>query len=185
VAVPIGDELRADLASGVASLRAHPGAERDWRWTDADGWHLTLAFLGATDQADVPSMEAALARAVTDIGSFEVTTGGLGAFPSPGRARVLWYGVADQERRLRGVAQQVRRALGADAGAPFRAHLTLARSRPRDGVDARPLLGAPMPAGRIEVQSVVLFRSHLGRGPAHYERLFSAELGAQTPMLTR
>jgi len=182
VAVPIGDELRTDLALSVASLREQPDADPDWRWTDGNAWHLTLAFMGATDPAQVPALVAALEGAAADVQPFELTTGGLGAFPSAGRARVLWYGVADPERRLRGVVNEVRRAVGADVGAPFRAHFTLARSRARDGVDARPMLATPVPPGRLAVRRLVLFSSHLGRGPAHYEPLSTFELGA--PMST-
>ena len=68
-------------------------------------------------------------------------TGGLGAFPSPGSARVLWYGVADPDGRLAALAGDLTGALGLDGRGPFRPHVTLARAR-REPVDLRRWLGA-------------------------------------------
>ncbi|HET6379704.1 MAG TPA: RNA 2',3'-cyclic phosphodiesterase [candidate division Zixibacteria bacterium] len=183
-AVPVPVELRAAVARAVEGLRGRPGADDDWRWTDADGWHLTLAFLGSTDPARVPALQAALAGAVAGFEPFVADAGGLGAFPSLHRARVLWYGVADPERRLRALAAGVRDALDGDPG-PFHAHLTIARSRERFGTDAGPLLrDAAAPGGRLPVDVVVLYRSHLGRGPARYEALFEAPLGVAASSTT-
>ncbi len=61
VAVPIGTELRTSLAEHVARLRRLDGADAAWRWTEAEGWHVTLAFLGATEPAAVPGLGRSLA----------------------------------------------------------------------------------------------------------------------------
>jgi 2'-5' RNA ligase len=184
VAVPIGEELRAELAVAVAALRrAEPETDAAFRWSEPQGWHVTLAFLGATDADQVPSIVEALRAETADIGSFEVSSGGMGAFPSARRARVLWYRVLDEERRLRLLSRSVRDALGLDAGAPFRAHVTLARARAREGVKlGERLMAAHTPAGWIVADRVVLYRSHLGRGPARYETLADLPLlaGAAT-----
>jgi len=184
VAVPIGEELRAALADAVAALRkAEPATDAAFRWTEPEGWHLTLAFLGATDVDRVPSIVDALRAETADVGSFEVSSAGLGAFPSARRGRVLWYRVLDDQRRLRLLATGVREALGLDDGAPFRAHVTLARARAREGVKlGEELMAAHTPAGRIVVDRVVVYRSHLGRGPARYEPLADLPLlaGATT-----
>ncbi len=49
VAVPIGEDLRADL---LATAEAWRGSE-DLRWTDPDTWHVTLAFLGGIRAASI------------------------------------------------------------------------------------------------------------------------------------
>ncbi len=176
VAVPLGDVLRRSLAAAADRWRSDPGASA-LRWTDPDGWHLTLAFLGATDPARVPGMVDALSRAAVacDAGAF--ATGGLGAFPSPGRARVLWYGIQDRSHALRQLATAVRDRLGMPPDDRFRAHVTLARAR-RDPVDLRPFLeSAVAPEGVLDVTAIHLMHSHLGRGPARYESLASVPLG--------
>ncbi|HEX6475430.1 MAG TPA: hypothetical protein VF114_10150, partial [Candidatus Limnocylindria bacterium] len=48
VAVPLPADLRTALSEWVSGIRQDAALEADWRWTDPDGWHDTLDFLGAT-----------------------------------------------------------------------------------------------------------------------------------------
>jgi 2'-5' RNA ligase len=181
VAVPIGEELRVQLAAYVHQLRRAPSAQA-LRWADPETWHVTLAFLGDTDAAAIPALAHALTGVAGRHAAFGVTAGALGSFPVGGRVRVLWYGIDDAEGRLEALAREVRAALHLEPEpGPFRPHLTLARAR--DGSDRpslaelRPAGGEP-PPGRIEVDRVDLYRSHLSSGPARHEVLASVPLRA-------
>lgn len=178
VAVPIAEELRAELATAVERIRAaDPAQDAAFRWTDRQGWHVTLAFLGATPADAVPRIAEAMRSAASGVGPFRLATGGLGAFPSQRRARVIWYRILDAEGRLESLARAVRRELAIEDGGPFRAHLTLARARAERGATLdEGLLTAELPEGAIAVDRLVLYRSHLGRGPARYESLAEAPL---------
>jgi len=89
---------------------------------------------------------------------------------------VLWYGVADPHGAMATLATDLHDALGVELKAPYRPHLTLARAR-RAPVPATAWLAeTAMPAGELLVDRVELLRSHLGAGPARYERLASASL---------
>lgn len=179
VAVPIGDELRRSLAEAVEGWRRRPDLE-GLRWTDPAGWHLTLAFLGATDPQAVPDVVAALRSVAASHAPMTLEGGRPGGFPSAGRARVAWYGIDDPDSRLRNLARDLRVVLGVDRASPFRPHLTVARAK-EAAVDLRRWVAeAGAPSGRVEVGTVELLRSHLGRGPARYETIVSVELGAVT-----
>src|SRR5687767_8491074 len=91
VAVPLGDALRTHLARAVAAWRSREDVA-GMRWTDAEGWHLTLAFLGSVPASDAPRIIAKAGKVAGAHTPMTVTTGRLGAFPSPARARVAWYG---------------------------------------------------------------------------------------------
>jgi 2'-5' RNA ligase len=177
LAVPIPESLRASLADAVAAVRSDPRVEAEWRFADPGGWHVTLAFLGATPVLSVGPLVDRVADAVGELAPFEVSTGGLGGFPSRRHARVLWYGVSCPDLRLRELARVVQAAAGLEDGAPFRPHITMARARDRRGADAAELTSAEVPAGSVAIQGMTLFRSHLGRGPAHYEVLAEVPLG--------
>lgn len=175
--VGLSDEVRHGLAGHLEEElggRPLPG-----RPVPPENWHLTLRFLGSTDAVTYERILRQMEGA--DLGArFTLGFGGLGAFPRSERATVLWLGVERGEGEVRALAERVEGALEA-AGVPpeerpFHPHLTLSRIRPHQ--DVRPLVGevGAFPL-RQPVEEVVLFRSHLGRGPARYEAMERFPLG--------
>jgi 2'-5' RNA ligase len=177
VAVPAPADLRAALEKLVAAWRREPDVP-DLRWTDPDGWHVTLAFLGQTDADAVPDLTSRLAAAASVLAPFRAATSELGAFPRPGAAQSVWLGIEDREGRLGDLAAAVQAAvLDPEARRPLRAHLTLGRSRDRRGEPLGTwLAGRSVPRAEIPVTDAILYRSHLGTGPARYEELARAPL---------
>ncbi|HEX8392321.1 MAG TPA: RNA 2',3'-cyclic phosphodiesterase [Longimicrobium sp.] len=168
VAVALTEEARAAIA---AHLRASLPGGVPGRVPPAANWHLTMRFLGAASRAERNTVRGALAAA--DLGpAFDLVFGGLGAFPNPRRARVLWLGVDEGADRLRDLAATAESAARSAGFAPeekrFTPHLTLSRMQPArpvaDEVARVPPLGLRMP-----VRELVIYRSHLGGGPARYE----------------
>lgn len=99
------------------------------RWTPADNIHLTLRFLGETDDTKRDRYVAALAGVRVE--SFILPVRGTGLFPSRGPAHVLWAGIGNSHPRLFQLRQQVDEALlridgGLDVRS-FHPHFTLAR----------------------------------------------------------
>lgn len=178
VALPLDGSLTSALSSAVAAWRRDPRADT-LRWAEPGGWHLTLVFLGAIDPDDIARAAAAARRVAALHWPTEVTTGRLGAFPRPGSARVLWYGVSDTDGRLAALADDLSDAMQLPRDEPYRPHITLARARRRP-VDLRGWVEAAAvsaPGGRLEVDTIELMRSHLGSGPARYETLATFTLG--------
>ena len=189
VAAALPEAPARAVRSIVDDVRATPlpDGARDVRWVRLDGLHLTLRFLGPTaDDRIEPTAAAVRAVASSAAGPIDLELGGAGTFPSHGRPRALWIGVASGAEALAGLAGDLNTAL-ADAGwarddRPFRAHLTLARS---DGVPSGTLvadrlvreLGDRRIAARVE--TIVLFESITGGGPARYVPVTSIPLGAE------
>jgi 2'-5' RNA ligase len=171
----------ADLNEACAPFR---GLRADLRWTSTDAWHVTLAFLGEVTEASLERLVPRLERGALRHGSFGVSFGGAGAFPSATRANVLWSGVSGDRRALAELAQTVAAAAwraGAapsDAGRRFRPHLTLARCRAPVNVEevVAGLDGYAGPAWRVA--AIHLIRSNLsvsGQLPSHVGPPRSAE----------
>jgi len=179
VGVPIGQPLDRELRASLGPLKTATSADADeLRWIDPDEWHLTLAFMGPTPESELPRLIEALIDVAANHAPFAIPTGGLGAFPSRREVRILWYGLADRSRRLAELVIAVRIAMDCDTASPFRAHLTLARAKGDRGVTVPAATWKiPVPAGQLAVEELVLYRSHLGAGPATYEILASAPLG--------
>ncbi len=138
-----------------------------------ENWHVTLRFLGWSDEVARERITAGLDQARLGEG-FWVTLRGLGAFPRPRRATVLWVGVTHGAERLGELAATVEEAAqraGYDPeDRPFVPHVTLSRIRPHQDVSAL-VEGARVGPIRFHVGEVVLYESKLGRGGARYEAL--------------
>jgi len=139
---PAPETLRAFLAVEIPeALRERCAAigERLGRevtgvsWVKAANLHVTLKFLGNARPAQIARLAESLAHKAARIEPFDVELAGIGCFPSPRRARVIWIGVGDGTEPLRRLAEKAEGA-GEKAGfaresRPFSGHLTLGRVR--------------------------------------------------------
>jgi RNA 2',3'-cyclic 3'-phosphodiesterase len=167
-----------DRAKDAVLTVMEPWRERlpGGRWVKPENWHVTVKFLGRTWPRLVDWVRGQLAEAASTIRPFRLGLGGLGMFPSPGRARVLWVGLDDPERSLLALAAAVEERLGAEfppEKRPFSGHLTVARFDPpvRMGEHADALSATRPAADPFRVEHLTLYRSHLSPRGARYEPL--------------
>ena len=169
VAVPLPESVRANLFAAAAELaRALPPQQVKWS-RKIENLHVTIKFLGPVEEPKLASFGGVLAASLQALLPFGIEVRGMGAFPSPREANVLWAGVAD-DGRLSLVAEAVEEAaarlgIGERSPRPFRAHVTVGRSK--QGVDARAAL-APFGErafGAASVDEALVFESRLGSGP--------------------
>ncbi|MGR8009939.1 RNA 2',3'-cyclic phosphodiesterase [Streptomyces hypolithicus] len=151
-----------ELAVAVDRLHTLPGAD-GLRWTGHDGWHFTLAFMGEVADELVPDLKERLGRAAARQAPFSLRIHAGGRFGQ----RALWAGAAggiDAMRRLAERADAAARRAGVamEEHHAYKAHLTIARSRPGHETDCRPYVdalgafeGAPWTVGEL-----ALVRSH-------------------------
>lgn len=172
IGVPLSDEARRAIEKSLP--KKLPGKP-----VPAENWHFTLRFLGSTE-ADAREKIVDRLTAATCGAPFTIRFNELGAFPNPGRARILWLGVddgADRLVQLAAIAEGVARSAGfAPEAREFKPHLTLSRIDPPSSVKTL-LTGKPRIDTRMTVDSVILYRSHLGGGPPRYEQIVRIELG--------
>jgi 2'-5' RNA ligase len=123
VGLDIPGEIRARMKAFVYSLKAR-GAEG--KWTNPDGWHITLKFIGWTKR------EAEIREVLKSVSGtpFDASFRGLGFF-APKQPRVFYVDV-HAPSTLAELASQIDRAVvpfGVEAESrPYSPHLTLARS---------------------------------------------------------
>ncbi|MEM2140729.1 MAG: RNA 2',3'-cyclic phosphodiesterase [Nitrososphaera sp.] len=106
---------------------------RDVKPVEAHNFHFTLIFLGEISEQQALAVREALSAISFE--PFSLTYTGVGAFPRPGNARVVWVGV-DREggKKLEALAQQVvvgLEKLGFKPDRPFSPHLTIFRAKNR------------------------------------------------------
>ena len=66
----------------------------DFRWSDPEQWHLTLAFSAAVPDRSIDELGDRLGRVAGRQRRFDLSVAGGGAFPDPDRARVLYARLA-------------------------------------------------------------------------------------------
>lgn len=117
--------VRAELAALAAPLAGV-------RWTPAENIHLTMRFIGESDEARSERFAEVLTRVRVE--PFILPVGNVGVFPSRGAAKVIWAGVGNGHTRLYQLRKQVDEALlTVDAALPmpgFHAHFTIGRLDP-------------------------------------------------------
>lgn len=179
-------DVAAAVRSRAAGLQARLAqATANVRWVEPNHLHLTLVFLGETDNRDLP----AVCRAVREVAGreppFTVQVAGLGAFPNVRRPKVVWAGVtkgAEALRRLFARLEERLYALGCyrREERAYTPHLTLGRVRGEaDGLALAPALArhAAWEGGSFPVGEVVVYASELTRDGPVYTVVGRAELG--------
>ena len=80
------------VSRSIAELRPRlPGA----RWVTAEGYHLTLQFLGEIEDALISVLGEQLGPVFEGHGRISVQLGAGGTFPRGRAARIAWIGIED------------------------------------------------------------------------------------------
>lgn len=179
-----------EVAQGLTeAARALAGglSPRAVAWTRAEQIHLTLNFLGNAERAKVEGFQRAVEAACRPGGPLILRARGLGCFPSPARARVIWAGLSGDVtavERLKGTLDECLAPLGYVADArPFHPHLTIGRVKLLSGGDRRHLT-VTLPKwretdfGAWTTERVDLMQSVLSPGGAEYALVQSFPLAS-------
>ena len=190
VALDLPAEAKAALAATIGQLQSVIPA--GVRWVNPAGIHLTLKFLGDTEDGWVTPLLTALreSAAAGDSTPFPLHLDGLGVFPSYRDPRGIYAGVGGDMDSLtqaqRRVEQAVVRLGFPQEKRPFRPHLTLGRVREgvapavrRQIADTIATQAAALsPEYAWMAGEICLIRSNLTPSGAVYTTLGQAALGA-------
>ena len=128
-AVVVGERTRRRLEELSNELASEL---KGFKWTKPDQLHVTLAFLGAVESSRISDLESAVSDAVRSQPRFEVQWRGLGAFPRPARASILWAGVGEGTDQFLALQRTIADLLIEQGFPPdprFTPHVTLARAK--------------------------------------------------------
>jgi 2'-5' RNA ligase len=183
VALSLPDPVARELGRWIDRLRARLPSIR---WVDPARIHLTLAFLGDVPDRALPEVAAAVSAAARRAPAMTLEVSGLGAFPDPRRARVVWAGVGGPGREALARLQADLAATLADVGfpgparEPFTPHLTLGRARAPRGVDLTTAraAAADFRATQFDVTEIFTCASELRPEGPRYTRLARDPLDA-------
>jgi len=177
VAVRMNEQVEESVAETIDELK-HP---RDGiRWVPRANLHITLKFLGpAVDSHRLERLTAGLHQLATKTAPFEVAAAGVGAFPDLEHPRTIWVGLHSVESGVLAALAARLETVASDYGFErekrrWSGHLTIGR------VGGKPISDKPRQAlhaardrefGVSRIESITLYRSHLGPDGSSYEAL--------------
>lgn len=130
VAVDLAEEVLAEIEKFGARMGARlPGA----RFVNPTNLHLTLRFLGESDERQLASLSDSFESIGSRYRPFTVRCREVGFFPSARRPRIFWVGLDDPPEDLLNLQKDVENVVRESGFEPekraFSPHLTVARFR--------------------------------------------------------
>jgi 2'-5' RNA ligase len=170
--------MNEQVEDAVAAMSDAIKRPRDGiRWVPRANLHITLKFLGpSVDPLRLEHLTAGLHEVATKTASFEVAARGVGGFPNLEHPRAIFVGLHSVE--LGALAARVEAASiecgFAHENRRWSGHLTIGRirdshmtARTRHALEA----AKDTDFGTSKIESITLYRSHLGPEAASYEAL--------------
>lgn len=159
------------------------------RWVNSTQFHLTLVFLGATEDSLIPEILDGLQQICSQLTPLHLQLANPGTFGNPLSPRVVWHGIGGRDlprlQELQISLSSFIRQLGfkLDERA-FSPHITLARIKHHLKGDESVKLAQIIAAGQIpdhsakpiHVKEVILYKSELSPSEAKYTPLGKAML---------
>jgi len=151
-------------------------------WAIPQNWHITLFFLGSTEEFAVPLIQQLIEESFSKIQAYQTELRGVGVFPNTNNPKVLWLGLDDVQpimsaySKLGELLQQ--NGFSFDQK-PLKPHLTIARVKRADHPSAfQSLLSKYQETvfDRVNMNKVVLFESVTTPFGPVYKPLFEKQL---------
>ena len=183
IALEIPHNIKAALSDMLDRLK-ESGA--DVKWLSDHNIHLTLKFLGNTDDSLIKPLKESLYKKISFYDQFYITIAGTGSFPDKRHPSVIWAGIEESTllKKLRKDVEDVTAELGFPAEKKiFSPHLTLGRIRSQRRVnDAIKILDefGTYRFGDAEINSIVLMKSELKPGGAEHSCLAEIPFNRRT-----
>ncbi len=174
IAIKLPETVQSSLAELQLELKS-TGAHI--RWVKPENIHLTLKFLGDTEEKAVDRIISALQGTCNTFEPFRLELRGVGLFPGVRSPRIIWAGVScgsaltsiqsdiEKELSLLGFEKENRK---------FMPHLTLGRfksSRGQKTIQKKVDHLRDSSCGFVDVTSVSLIKSELSPAGSRYTRI--------------
>ncbi|CAN5604377.1 RNA 2',3'-cyclic phosphodiesterase [soil metagenome] len=185
IAVDISDEAKQKVAEYIANLKKK-FSDLKVGWDRPEKLHLTLKFLGDTEENQLEKLEEICETISSEISNLKFQISNTGVFPSPQNARVLWLGVGGDVEEL----QKINSVLEDECGKfgfkkenrIYKPHLTIARLRePHKSKElVKTHLENKFEPVAFEVSEIVIYESKLQPTGSIYSKVQSSKFKVQS-----
>lgn len=180
IGVPIESKIAAQLSETWSNDRLLN--QNRLIWTKPENWHITLFFLGNTQEFLIDLLSQLIEESFSQTQAFNTQLTGTGVFPNTHNPKVLWLGLENLQLLMPAFAQLGDLLLqnGLSPGnKPLKPHLTLARIRSlgnRSSFESLLKEYQQFNFGSVAINRVALYESTLTPIGPDYKQLFVKEL---------
>jgi 2'-5' RNA ligase len=179
IALELSSEIQEQLGQLQSELK---NSAADVKWVNPGGIHLTLKFLGSISLELIEEVKKVIEGLAGSHKSFQLSIGGLGAFPTTEHPRVIWVGIEQGKNESIKLAQDLEEGLIKfgllPEKRPVKPHLTLGRVRSAHNRNQLKelLLSVKSSPKNMPAETLILFKSTLTPQGAIYHPLHKARL---------
>ena len=183
IAIDISDDARNAAADYINDISKHLSGS-SVKWERPQKLHITVKFLGNTEEALMKSLKDMLDNNAKATRAFEIQLVGTGAFPNATRPRVLWLGVRQASEEFADLASRIdtdASKLGFESeNKSFSPHLTIARVRNPHNSRELGVEHASKTFGPISFTSceLAMYESHLSAAGSSHTKIHVAKFEA-------
>lgn len=171
ISIEVPEPMRVIIGAVIEELK---GSGAEVKWSGSDKVHITLKFLGDTDESRISVLQQSLSKKLSTYQPFCIRISGTRSFPPGKYPRVIWVGI-EKSDTLNALQRDVEEEMTA-AGYPaeersFQPHVTIGRvrsSRRLAEVVKRLAESGNMAFGQFEASGIKLMKSELRpEGPVY------------------
>lgn len=144
------------------------------KWTKPENTHITLVFLGDTDEKRIEAIENVLGKECTGFGNFEIVLKSIGVFRNLTDARIIRADIHQADRLIElnsRISGDLKNAGFEIEDRPFSPHLTIGRIKSLKDRNALKLLideYRDVELQKIRVEKIILYESILKQSGPEY-----------------
>jgi len=183
IAIEIPETIRRAIADSIDSLKKS-GAEV--KWISPENIHITVQFLGETEESLIPTIKEALDKILSPYAPFYIKIADVGCFPDGRRPRVIWVGLGEAQPLInlqRDIAGEMIKFGYPKEERGFTPHVTIGRVKSHRNVgDLLKRLDEIKATSfsDFEVEKITLMKSELKPSGAIYHSLAEIPFGRRS-----
>jgi 2'-5' RNA ligase len=164
------------LLTMISLLRSQLSSEYI-RWTNPENIHITLSFLGDTEEMLIEDIISMMKKKCEASGRFELFIKGCGIFRNVNDPRIIWIGIEPSEKllSLNSIIMKGLKGLGIEIeDRPFKPHLTIGRIKRLNDKETLKYLTDKYQNSEIQnivIREVILYESILLQSGPVYKPL--------------